>query len=88
LSPRLIKLLRNRRLANPNARWWIKTKAKCSNATIGSFLARYLFNELNDHDRRVFERHVRTCISCGAIIHDAFELRRAINAEDSKPRSD
>jgi hypothetical protein len=82
---RLAKLLREKRLANPHTRWWIQTDAKCTNQRIGSLLAHYLFNELNDRDRRRFERHVRSCIPCAAAIHDVFELQRALKAEDSKP---
>ena len=78
LPERLAKLLREKRLANPNARWWVQTDAKCTNQRIGSLLAPYLFNELNDRDQGRFERHVRSCTLCGAIIHDAFELRRGI----------
>jgi hypothetical protein len=85
LPERLAKLLREKRLANPNARWWIRTDAKCTNRGIGSLLARYLFNELNDRDRRTFERHVRSCIFCGAIIHDSFELRRGLKTQSIKP---
>lgn len=85
LPERLAKLLREKRSANPGARWWIETDAKCTNQRVGSLLARYLFNELNDRDRRTFERHVRSCILCGAIIHDALELRRGIKSQNSKP---
>jgi len=74
-------MLRDRRLSQPKARWWIRTDAKCSNGRIGALLARYLFQELNERDRRRFEEHVRSCIACGAAVHDSFELER-----DLKPR--
>lgn len=85
LPERLARLLREKRSVNPNARWWFRTDAKCTNQRIGSLLARYLFNELNDRGRRTFERHVRSCILCGGMIHNAFELRRGIKTQGSKP---
>jgi hypothetical protein len=85
LPERLAKLLQDRKLANPNARWWIQTDAKCTNRRVGSLLAPYLFNELNDRDRRRFESHAWSCILCGATIHDTFELRREIQTQGSKP---
>jgi hypothetical protein len=85
LPDRLATLLRAKRLIDPKARWWIKTDAKCTDRKVGALLAGYLFNKLNVQERRVFEQHVQDCILCGAMIHDAFELRRGLNAHRSKP---
>jgi hypothetical protein len=85
LPDRLERMLRDRRLSQPKARWWIRTNAKCSNRRIGALLARYLFRELSEHDRRRFEEHVRSCIACGTAVHDSFELERDLKARRRKP---
>lgn len=85
LPIQLEEILREKRLENPGGRWWIRSSAKCTNRRMRSLLVRYLFRELNEQDRRAFERHVRSCIECGAIIHDAFELQRDLKPRGSKP---
>lgn len=85
LPDQLETMLAERRSAQPETRWWIRTDAKCTDGRIGSLLARYLFRELNERDRLKFEQHVGSCIACGAAIHDAFELRRDFKSRCSKP---
>jgi len=85
LPAQLAKLLREKRRANPHAFFLIKTDATCTDRRIGALMAKYLFRELNDIDRRAFERHIRSCIPCAAAIHHMFELQRALKSERSEP---
>jgi hypothetical protein len=87
LPDRLARLLRAKRSRDPQALWWIETDAECTDRQTGALLAAYLFNELSDQERRVFERHVQNCIFCGAVIHDASELRRGRKTHHARLRS-
>lgn len=84
LHETLAGMLRGKRAADPKACWLIQqTDAKCVNRKVGSLFAKYLFQKLNERNRRMFERHIRSCLACAAAVHDAFELRRGF--QRSKP---
>jgi len=77
------RLLREKRASEPKVGVVVKTNAKCTDRKMDALLGGFLFQSLNDKDRRRFERHVRTCIACTASVHNAYDLMRVAKLNQS-----